>query len=78
MTSRCRVICAVSPTAEDAEKRRRVQDLLARSRASRADPLSPSQVPRFIESIRESSVQDSQARRVPRRRRSAGASRLSY
>lgn len=69
------LIYAASPSAADADKRRRAQDLLREgglavsvqvlqefysqvTRASRADPLSPSQALRFIESIREFPVQD--------------------
>ena len=69
------LIYAASPSAEDAEGRRRAQDLLREgglavsvqvlqefywqvTRATRADPLSPSLALRFIESIREFPVQD--------------------
>ncbi len=69
------LIYAASPSAEDAEKRRRAQDLLREgglavsvqvlqefysqvTRASRADPLGPSQALRFIKSLREFPVQD--------------------
>ncbi len=69
------LIYAASPSAADADKRRRAQDLLREgglavsvqvlqefysqvTRASRANPLSPSQALRFIESIREFPVQD--------------------
>ena len=69
------LIYAASPSADEADKRRRAQDLLREgalavsvqvlqefysqvTRPSRADPLSPSQALRFIESIREFPVQD--------------------
>lgn len=69
------LIYAASPSAEDADKRRRARSLLREgglavsvqvlqefyaqvTRSGRADPLSPAQALRFIESIREFPVQD--------------------